>query len=67
MKVGEDEEMRPRMRVASVPPAFRAADAEALRGMGTESFAAAYHAHAFSSLTGAVGETQLPASVVLES
>ncbi|MBP7126193.1 tail fiber domain-containing protein [Myxococcota bacterium] len=67
VQVADDEEMTPRMRVASVPFAFMAQDAETLQGQGPQAFAAADHRHALSTMAGTVAESQLPGSVVLEA
>ena len=65
VRVGDDEEMTPRLRVASVPFSLHANDADTLAGQPAGAFAAADHGHALSALQGPLAETQLPASVVL--
>jgi len=65
--VGDDDEMVPRMRLVSVPFALRSGDAGTLGGQGPGDFSTADHGHEFFEISGALGETQLPASVVLES
>lgn len=67
LRLGEAPEMTPRLRLASVPFAIAAGDAKTFNGKSLNEFALAGHGHAFSQITGQVGENQLPASVVLEA
>ncbi len=67
IRVGQDVEMVPRMRVASVPFALKADDSLHLAGKGPDAFATADHAHPFSSLIGTVADTQLPADVIVQA
>jgi hypothetical protein len=56
IKVGQDVEMTPRIRVASVPFALRAEDAATLAGHGADAFAPATHTHALTGLGGTLAE-----------
>jgi hypothetical protein len=67
VQVDTDPEMKPRVRVASVPFALRAEDSATIDGKGPDAFALAGHLHAFANLQGAVADTQLPASVTLDA
>lgn len=69
VKVGSDAEMMPRVRVASVPFALKADDAVRFGGRTPDAWTAdlAKHTHAFSTLEGTLGETQLTAGAVLEA
>ena len=64
VKVNADPEMTPRARVGSVPFALKAGEAETLSGHDAADFAAVDHTHAFSGLTGQLGEAQLPSVAV---
>ena len=67
LRVGQDVEMVPRMRVASVPFALKADDALHLVGRGPDAFATADHTHPFSALFGTLADTQLPADVIVQA
>jgi len=64
--VGEDPEMTPRVRVASVPYAMLAGGSLTLGGKGPESYSQADHTHDLGSLEGELPAGQLPADVVLQ-
>lgn len=66
VRVGADDELRPRLRVASVPFALRASEAERLSGLSSSDFASAGHVHGFDALLGQVAPSQLPGVVVLD-
>ena len=70
VRIGEDEEMLPRLRVASVPFALKAGDADSLGGMTLEgladAFAEATHSHDLSALGGVLAAAQLPSDLVVE-
>lgn len=65
VRVDNQEEMKPRLRVTSVPYALRAGEAGLLGGLPPGAFALAAHSHSFGDITGKVTEVQLPDSVVL--
>ena len=66
IQVGDDEEMTPRLRVASVPFALRSMDAASLDGLVAADLALADHAHLLGDLPGVLEEAQLPATAVLD-
>ncbi len=58
---GDEPEMKPRMRVASVPFAFSAAT---LDGLGPEAWSRSDHVHDLGSLTGQLTSEQMPGDFV---
>ena len=66
VRVGSDDELRPRLRVASVPFALQADDAGRLGGLSPDAYASAGHQHDFAAVLGRLAPSQLPDEVALD-
>lgn len=65
IRVGTDPEMAPRQLLTSVPFALKAGEAETLDGHPASDFALSTHTQAFSTLTGAASDAQIPNTITI--